>query len=220
MGDYLYLFLDEGGNLDFSPSGTRFFTLTCLTKQRPFEAYKSLCELKYDLVEQGIAIDRFHATEDRQQVRNKVFDIIQANLEGIRVDSIIVEKRKTGPSLQKVERFYPRMMSYLLRYVLRGHNLGVFKEVLLFTDSLPVKKKEEAIKKGIKENLSPILPSSVKYRIYHHDSKSNFDLQIVDYFNWAIYRKWNNADTRSYDLVKSAIVTEFDIFQSGQTLWY
>jgi hypothetical protein len=220
MGDYLYLFLDEGGNLDFSPSGTRYFTLTCLAKQRPFEAYKSLCDLKYDLVEQGIALDRFHATEDRQLVRNSVFEIIRSNLSEVRVDSIIVEKRKTGPSLQSVEKFYPRIFSCLLRYVLNGYNLAAFKEVLVFTDSLPVKKKEEAIKKGIKENLSQRLPNSMKYRIYHHDSKSNSDLQVVDYMNWAIYRKWNNNDYRSYDLIKSAIATEFDIFRSGQTFWY
>jgi hypothetical protein len=32
---FLYIFLDEAGNLDFSPSGTRFFILSIITKERP-----------------------------------------------------------------------------------------------------------------------------------------------------------------------------------------
>ena len=46
---FLYIFLDEAGNLDFSPTGTRFFLLGAVTKERPFHAYKELTELKYDL---------------------------------------------------------------------------------------------------------------------------------------------------------------------------
>ncbi|MBI4325920.1 MAG: DUF3800 domain-containing protein [Chloroflexi bacterium] len=38
----LYLFLDEAGNLDFSPSGTRYFMLGSVTKERPFRAYQEL----------------------------------------------------------------------------------------------------------------------------------------------------------------------------------
>ena len=72
----LYIFLDEGGNFDFSTGGTKYFTLTALSKERPFQAYMPLCELKYDLIELGTEIEFFHAAEDRQAVRNSVFDII------------------------------------------------------------------------------------------------------------------------------------------------
>ena len=57
----LYIFLDEGGNMDFSPSGTKYFTLTSLSKERPFEAHKPLCELKYNLIELGTEIEYFRA---------------------------------------------------------------------------------------------------------------------------------------------------------------
>jgi hypothetical protein len=46
MDKFLYIFLDEGGNLDFSPSGTKFFIVTSLAKERPFEAYRALSELR------------------------------------------------------------------------------------------------------------------------------------------------------------------------------
>lgn len=110
---YLYVFLDESGNLDFSQSGTKFI-LTSLTKERPFEAYKPLTELKYDLVESNINIEYFHAAEDRQPVRNKVFDIIKNHLEGTRIDGLIIEKRKVEPALRVEHRFYPEKLGYLL----------------------------------------------------------------------------------------------------------
>lgn len=167
--------------------------LSSLTKERPFYAGKELIELKYDLVELGTNLEYFHAAEDRQAVRNAVFSIIARHLAGVRVDSLIVEKRKTGPALQPVEHFYPRMLGYLLRHVLSQHNLGDFQEVIVFTDRMPVNKHREAVEKAVKVTLAKELPAGTRFRVYHHDSKSNLDLQIADYCNWAIYRKWNSA---------------------------
>ena len=38
----LYMFIDEGGNFDFSPGGTKYFTLSCLTEKRLFLLYDKL----------------------------------------------------------------------------------------------------------------------------------------------------------------------------------
>ena len=206
--------------MDFSPNGTAYFTITSLTKERPFKAYQALSDLKYDLAEQGICIEYFHATEDKQAVRDKVFAIIKDNLDGIRVDSVIVEKCKTGPALQDVVKFYPRMIGYLLRWVLQKTDVNQYKEVIVFTDAIPLQRKKQAIQKAVKEVLSEMLPASVKYRIYHHESKSNFDLQIVDYFNWAIYRKHANGDYRSYIPIMYAVKSEFKIFRTGTRKYY
>jgi hypothetical protein len=93
---FLYIFVDEGGNFDFSRGGTSHFTLSCLSRERPFPDYSEFIGLKYDLVEQGMDIEYFHASEDKQAVRDLVFQIIQRNLVGMRVDALIVEKRKTA----------------------------------------------------------------------------------------------------------------------------
>ncbi len=62
----------------------------------------------------------------------------------------------------------------------------------------------------------------MSYRRYHHDSKADFNLQIADYFCWAIYKKWNSGDCRSYDLVRAAIPSggEGDLFRNGDTEYY
>ncbi len=220
MAKYLYIFLDESGNFDFSSSGTRYFIFTSITKERPFEAYKELTELKYDLVEMGMDIEYFHSSEDSQDVRNQVFQIISDRLNGIRVDSLIVEKRKTGPAFRELEKFYPRMLGYLLRYIIERLQLAGVSEVIIFTDQIPISRKREAIEKAIKITLSQMLPKGIRYRVLHHDSKSNVDLQTADYCNWAIYRKWSRGDERSYNLIRTAIRSEFDIFRSGSTYYY
>jgi hypothetical protein len=217
---YLYIFLDEGGNLDFSKSGTKYFLVTSLTKERPFEAFKALYNLKYDLAERGTCLEYFHATEDRQDVRNKVFEAIEKHLDGVRIDSVIVEKCKTASALQDPVKFYSKMVGYLLRFVLTKHDLSKYKEVLVFTDSIPVSKRKSPMEKAIKETLAEMLPKTLKYRVFHHESKSCFDLQIVDYCNWALYRKYDRGDDRSYLKIKNAVKSEFEIFRTGTTTYF
>lgn len=217
---FLYIFIDEGGNFDFSPGGTSHFTLSCVTRERPFGDYSELISLKYDLVEQGSDIEYFHASEDVQTVRDQVFEIISRNLKGIRIDAVIVEKRKAHPTVRDENEFYPKMLGYLLRYVLGRYRLSEYAEVIVFTDRIPVKGKRNAVEKAVKITLSGMLPKTARYRLLHHDSKSNFQLQIADYCNWAIYRKWDRKDLRSYDLIKVAVKSEFDIFRTGTTNYY
>lgn len=216
----LYIFLDEGGNLDFSDTGTKYFTLTSLLKTRPFYADKDLLDLKYDFIEENRNIEYFHASEDRQIVRDAVFNLIKKYLRDISIDSLIVEKRKTHPALQKDERFFPEMIGYLLPYVINRHSLRNIEKIIIFTDNIPVRKQRNIIEKAIKKSLACKLGDKIDYAIFHHSSKSNCYLQLVDYCNWAVYRKWECKDVRSYDLIKKAVRSEFDIFEKGDTYFY
>lgn len=113
---YLYIFLDEAGNFDFTKNGTRYLQVGAITKERPFHACKALNELKYDLVE-----------------------------------------------------------------------------------------------KAVKQTLSRTLPKHSRYRIFHHDSKSNFDLQIADYFNWASFRYLRDDDDRAYKVICRAVKARLEV---------
>lgn len=217
---FLYVFLDEAGNLDFSAGGTRYFLLGAITLERPFRAHPELDTLRHELIEGGLDLEYFHATEDRQAVRDRVYAKLEPHLGSLRFDSVVAEKRKTGPALQAEQAFYPRMLGYLLRYVLERCRLGDFKEVIVLTDRLPVQKKRSAFEKSIKATLADMLPSTACYRLLHHDSKSHYGLQIADYLTWAVYRKWDRDDRRSYELIRPAIRSEFDLFRTGTTHYY
>ncbi len=217
---YRYVFLDEGGNLDFSPSGTKYFTLTTVTTSRPFALYGPLSALRYDLIELGLDIEYFHAAEDRQAVRDKVFAEIQKHLADLRIDSLIVEKSKTGPALQAMDQFYPRMLGYLLRHLFGGDAVKNYDEVVVMTDSLPFTSKRRVVEKAVKTELGRMLPSHIRYRLLHHSSKACLYLQVADYCNWAIYRKWEGGDRRSLDLISPAVKSQYDIFQTGTIRYY
>jgi hypothetical protein len=220
MPQVAYVFLDEGGNFDFSVRGTRYFTLTSVLKFRPFQTFSALTSLRYDLIETGLDIEYFHASEDRQAVRNQVFDILQKDIGRFEVDGLIVEKPKTGTALQKPEAFYPRMLGYLLRHVLEKLSFKDVAEVIVITDQIPIQKRRKVIEKAVKQTLKKMLPSDVPYRLLHHSSKSASGLQIADYFNWAIFRAWERDDARSLELVESAVKSQFEIFKSGTRYYY
>lgn len=112
------------------------------------------------------------------------------------VDSIIVEENHIPEQLPQERVFYPNVLGTLLALIVERTPFAA-GEIIVVTDRLPIQKRRKAVEGAIKETLARILPSEVRYRLIHHDSKSNFDLQIADYFNWAIYRRWSRDDFRS-----------------------
>ncbi len=218
--DVLYLFIDESGNFDFSSKGTRYFVITSLTVKWPFEFLGQFSELRHQLLKDGHDIESFHCSEDNWSVREGVFEIIESGLDGLVFDSIVIEKPKCNPAITQKEVFYPKMLGYLLRYICRQPRVRFCKKLVIITDEIPVSKNRKSFEKAIKSTLSEIVPQSISYEIYHHKSSSHFALQLVDYGNWTIFRKWERGDPHFYDKIKSAIWSEFNIFKSGNTEYY
>lgn len=219
----LYIFLDEGGNFDFSDSGTSYFTITCVSLYRPFKLHTALDTYKYNLIEHRIKpridLEFFHCAEDNRYIRQNVFAMLAREVPEDSVDAVVIEKRKTGPALQAPEKFYPKMLGYLLRFAIEKATLGV-GEVVVITDSLPVARKRRALEKAIKLTLAEMLPDSTPYRVMHHSSRAHYGLQVADYFNWAIFRKWEHGDPKALRLVEAQIRSQFDIFRKGKRLYY
>ena len=219
----LYIFLDEGGNFDFSPNGTKYFTLTCVSLYRPFSLHTTLDTYKYDLIEHRIMprleMEYFHCADDNSYVRKKVLSLLASSVPDKVVDAVVVEKGKTGPALQPPEKFYPAMLGYLLRYTVQRASEGV-GEVVVITDSIPIAKKRRAVEKAVKMVLANMLPRTTPYRVMHHSSRAHYGLQVADYFNWAIFRKWERGDVSSYSIIESKVRSEFEIFRSGTKYYY
>lgn len=216
----VYLFLDEAGNFDFTQKGTRFFVLTSVSVCRPFLVHVPLDNYKHDCLEIGLDTEYFHCSEDNPKVRNRVFDLIADHLEDIKIDSLIIEKPKTGPALREDRRFYPEMLGYLLKFVLPKEVAKGAEEVIVITDTIPVQSKRQAIEKAIHQSLTKMLPEGMHYRILHHASRSHYGLQVADYCCWAVFRKWQKGDPTYYDRIRAAIRSEFDLFQTGKNRYY
>ena len=216
----LYLSLDEAGDFNFSPTGTKHFVLTCVTCQRPFRAHAALREIRYDFLEKGLDLEYFHASEDKQSVRDAVFEAIAACIGDYSVYSVIMRKNMTNPVLRDPARLYPRAFEWLVRYALRRCVQPPIQRLIIVTDRLPMKKKRRAVEKPIRTMVASHLPSDVSYALHHHESRSDLNLQIADYLNWAIYRKLEHHDGRSYNLIRDAIRGEGDLFAHGDQRYY
>jgi hypothetical protein len=220
MGDSVYIFLDESGDLGFTSAGSRYFVLSSVIMQRPFDLYRALEDLRYTCLEEGSEFEYFHCTNNTRSVRDRVFDLLGSGMTGKTLDSLIIEKPKTGPALRHEDRFYPEMLAYLLRYVLNRPAIKAASEVIVITDTPPLRRRRNATEKAVKTSLAKMLPRGIPYRIVHHSSQAHYGLQIADYCSWAIFRKYETGDRSAYDRIRSAIWSEFDIFQTGTRYYY
>ncbi|HEX7185483.1 MAG TPA: DUF3800 domain-containing protein [Thermoanaerobaculia bacterium] len=115
----LHIFLDESGNFDFTPKGSRYFVLTAVSTTGCGPLYGDYYDLKHGLAAEGVDIEAFHATEDKQAIRDKMYGFLEAHCahECIAIDSVIAQKNKANPSIREAPDFYARLLKVLLEYV-------------------------------------------------------------------------------------------------------
>jgi len=134
--------------------------------------------------------------------------------------AVVVEKSKVNPTIRDAHHFYPKFAEMPLRFLLKGR-LRDATRVMIYTVRLPVQNHIESVKKAIKSSCRNILPEKIQLCSYHHPSTSNKWLQVADYCAWAIARKWENNDSRTYDVLKHRLVTpELDVLRTGLTHYY
>lgn len=224
----LFCYLDEAGDFNFSPSGTRYYIYTALVADNPLPLNDDMLRAKYLLLLNNLPFskshqgnDYFHATEDAPLTRSLTFQTICKHLGDFRLYCIIIQKNKTNPSIRDQRSFFSMIMANLLKDVIEHEKVvGNYDHICILTDRIPVQKKSAAVVGSIKKNLKTLLDGKVGYTLAPMDSKSDFGLQAADYCSWAIYRSWTNDDERFRDLIKPSIRREVDFFQRGTTEYY
>lgn len=216
----VHVYADESGNFDFSDTtgATKYFVLTTVSFFDDREACAELVDLKYEFAwEDEIPVGPFHATEDRQEVRDRVFDVLQKHQ--FRIDATVIEKRKAQPQLRESdETFYKYAWFYHMKYVFpRVARKG--DELLVITSSIGTKKKHMAFHDAVADVMSQLALGQT-VRTTHWPAASDPGLQIADYCCWAIGRKWERGDERSYELICDKIRSEYNLFRIGKTNYY
>lgn len=201
----VYLFFDESGNLDFGPSGTRYFCVGTLATRDPAALERALGALRYALLAEGVELEAFHAAEDRQAVRDRVFAAM-AGVGGFDVDALVVEKAAVPADLRDEARFYPECAERLLAPVFARY-ADPRERVVVVTDRLPLKRTKQAVEKAFKLFIRRRLGDR-PFSVVHHASAAHAGLQAADYALWAVYRKWQGGDERSYALVAPFLRSE------------
>ena len=72
---------------------------------------------------------------------------------------------------------------------------------------------------AIQDVMNQTVPTSDQ-KVAMWPADSDLCLQVADYCSWAIQRKWERSDTRSYELIQDKVVMENDLFNVGTALYY
>lgn len=214
-----YIYADESGNFDFSRNAgaTRYFLLTTVVIN-DHSIEPELLELRRGLAWEGVALSGgFHATTDKQRVRNRVFDILRRH--DFRIDTTILDKRKAEPQIRSTDlQFYKQAWFHHMQYV-APRVVSSQDELLVVAASIGNKREQNAYLSAIQDVLNQTSPTNAT-RAEMWGADSDPCLQVADYCSWAIQRKWERSDLRSYQLVQDKIESEFDLFQPESTVYY
>lgn len=215
-----YLFADESGCLTFKPNPrvSKYFIL-CTIASDSCAIGTQLLELRREMAWNGLAVDDvLHATTDKQAVRDQVFDLISRH--DFRIDATILEKSKAQPQTRITEhQFYQYAWYYHFKHVAPQIVLPG-DELFLSAASLGTKKKRASFRSAINNVAQQTLDPSTSWETIFWPAASDPCLQVADYCAWAIQRKWENGDHRSYNLIRDKLSSEFDLWRRGTTHYY
>jgi len=156
---------------------------------------------------------RFHASEDPQPVRDMVFDLITNNIGQIQVRAVVIDKDDVDAKHRTEEWLHENLYFYLYRSILdRSHWTRAGSGVQLLIDLTDDKRMREATIKGVR-SAEALAAAPFKSAVHHVSSFHHPFLQLADYFCWAIYRKYEKKDLRSYKLIKEAVRDEWRLYK-------
>ena len=214
-----YIFADEAGCLTFNrkPNVSKYFIICTITLS-DLNVAAGLVKLRRQMIWDKMAVgDYFHATTDAQEIRDEVFNVILAH--NVKIQATICEKAKAIPSTTTSKaRFYKYPWFYTLKHGIAPYvNAG--DELLVTAASIGSKKERMTFC----SELDDVVTQTIKVARWAVDFRpSHCDpcLQVADYCAWAIQRKWERGDTRSYNLIKHMITREYDLWERGTKLHY
>ena len=150
--------------------------------------------------------DGFHATDDKQAVRDEVFNLLaQLNF---KVDAVVLDKSKAFPHLQRDEHSFYKIAWYLLFKHIAKRCFPDNEAGLVIAGSLGTKQKLRDFQNSISDVVHLYRHSGL-VKAAAWSAASHPCLQIADYCCWAIQRAKEQNDERSYVLIQSKIESCF-----------
>lgn len=216
-----HVFADEAGDFEFARKhgASKYFYLVTVTMD-DCEVGHDLVRLRRDLAWNGAELgDYFHASADKQEVRDAVFETIRGH--SFKVQATIMEKSKAQLQVRETRpRFYKYGWFYHFKFGTRRALRGA-DEMMIVTASLGTKKERTAFEYAVKDVLRQTVPH-LRYVPNFCPASVDPCLCVVDYCAWAIQRYWESGkrDRRSYDLIAAHIEYEFDLWERGTVHHY
>jgi hypothetical protein len=117
----LFIFADEAGCFNFTrkPGASRYYIVCTISCSSCATLGTSLLDLRRQLIWEKAPVDEyFHASEDKQVVRDRVFAELQKHK--FSIEATILEKSKAYPQVRPTNhRFYQYGWFYHFKYAAR-----------------------------------------------------------------------------------------------------
>lgn len=214
-----FVFADEAGCFKFEAGehASRYFIL-CTLRMEECGVGAELLDLRRHLMaKKQIDGEGFHCTTDKQAIRDEVFGVLKRH--NFRVDSTLLEKRKALPRIRPDEPTFYKYAWYYHAKDLLPRRFKADDNVLISAAALDTAKGKAAFKSAFNEVIQQT-GKHLEHSTVFHLAKTDPCLQAADYCAWAIQRKYERGDARSYDLIGDKISSEFDLWRFGKTLHY
>lgn len=213
----LYVFVDESGNLDFSAKGTNYFIVSAMITSDPLAVATHMSRLKYELLAEGLSEVSFHAAENAQAVRNRVYEVINGPLAGVaRTYTMYIDKHLAAPAIQnpvKIMAIFGKAIARWLEYRLEP----TAGPIILAFDSVLTRKQQGAFKSEVK----PVLKVMGRgFNLTFQPVKEEPCGQVADYVAWAWSRRLERGDTRPLKQFESLPQSEINLFRRGRQRYY
>jgi len=211
---FLSVFVDESGNFDFSEGGSKYFHLTAVSTLGCPALLADIFDLKHRIAGTGLEIEEFHATEDKQRVRDQMFELLDRHSghSCFVVDAITARKSCVDRALREPTVLYATLLRTLLHKIFHDHASDAVDGILVWAARIGTKKQRGAFEKTVKVYLANELAAPIPYHVFLHSSSSHPMLQVADYCCWAIAKKWKDGELRPFAKIERAVRSELEAF--------
>lgn len=177
-----------------------------------------LTNLRHSLVRESLPVgDCFHATTDKQQVRDRVYAVL-ADCD-FTFQATICEKSKAQPQVRESKaRFYKYPWYYHFKFGV-APRLNGDDRLLVTAASIGNRKEKQTYTSALKDVVNQSA-SHVDWAVDFRPALADPCLQAADYCAWAIGRKWERGDSRSLDLIRAKLTYEYELWRGGTKHYY
>ncbi len=216
----LYMFGDEAGCFGFNRKrGVSRYFIVCTISLDTCDVGHALSDLRRDMLCRHALIGPyFHASHDKQAVRDEVFATICQH--DFTIQATILEKSKAQPQTRPSNvRFYQYAWYYHFMHI-APNTIGPDTETLITTATIAKKMKHQAhFTSAVNDVVQQTLRGN-RWATEFIPAIQDTCLQVADYCTWAIQRKWELDDDRSHVLIADRITHEYDSWRHGNTHYY
>jgi len=212
----LYVFMDESGNFDFTAKGTRYFLIAAYYTYDPHAMATAITSLRYEMLAEGTDEVEFHATNNTQATRDRVYRIINDTQPPVTARVFYLDKRFAHPSKHTGSAMMTLVGSAIAKWFDSAFEGDCDRIVLIF-DSVLTGSQQRAFKAAIK----PVLKArKVPFLLAFRPVKSEPCGEVADYIAWAWLRQLERGDLRPQGQLSRARIEAFNLFRNGTRRYY